>query len=109
MEKAANADYVTIIDDGMISAAGTPLVLKQKYSHDCLKIKPKDEGILKDILDEQNIKYLLRNGIFEIKLQQTNEAIPIIHHCESNILNVEIINGTMDDVFLNITGKEIRE
>lgn len=109
MEEAANADYVTIIDDGLISASGTPLDLKQKYSYDYLKLKPKDEKDLQDILNEKKISYSLKNGIFEIILEQTVDAFPIIHECESNILNIEISNGTMDDVFLNITGKEIRE
>jgi len=109
MEEAANADYVTIIDDGLISASATPLELKQKYSYDYLKLKPQDEEALKGILNEKSIKYSLKNGIFEIVLKQTVDAFPIIHECERNILNIEISNGTMDDVFLNITGKEIRE
>lgn len=34
MEEAADADYVVVIDDGMIAAAGTPSELKNRYAKD---------------------------------------------------------------------------
>ena len=38
MEEAAEADYVVIIDDGKISAEGTPLELKNIYTGDYITI-----------------------------------------------------------------------
>ena len=40
MEEAANADYVAIIDNGLISAKGTPAELMAKYSTDTLRLVP---------------------------------------------------------------------
>lgn len=109
MEEAANADFVTIIDDGLIAAAGTPLELKQQYSHDCLKIKPKDAQALVNSLEAKKLQFKEKSDVFEIRIGHTTEAIPLIGEYADNILNVEIVNGTMDDVFLHITGKEIRK
>lgn len=43
MEEAAEADYVVIIDDGKISAEGTPLELKNIYTGDYITIYDVDE------------------------------------------------------------------
>lgn len=42
MEEAALADYVVVIDDGMIVAKGTPAELKSRYATDTLRFVPKD-------------------------------------------------------------------
>lgn len=109
MEEAANADYVTIIDHGEILAKGTPAELKEEYSTDSLRILPKDADVLKNLLESEKLAYTLRSHIFEITFKHTADAIPLIEKCKDNIVNVELINGTMDDVFINITGREIRE
>ncbi|MFA7010332.1 MAG: ATP-binding cassette domain-containing protein, partial [Bacilli bacterium] len=41
MEEAANADYVIVIDNGIIAAKGTPAELKENYSCDKLIISSK--------------------------------------------------------------------
>lgn len=105
MEEAANADYIIIIEKGEILAKGIPEELKEKYSTDILKIKPKDENVLFDLLNTENIKFKISNGIFHIILKNTLEALPIIEKCKDNIDNIQILNGTMDDVFINVTGK----
>jgi len=109
MEEAAGADYVTIIDNGLISAQGTPMELKQKYSLDSLKILPRELGALTRFLEGCSIPYTLNDNLVSVSLHNTAEAIPIICECRQNIENFEVLNGTMDDVFINITGKEIRE
>lgn len=109
MEEAASADYVTIIDDGLIAGRGTPTELKSAYCTDYLNIKPKDAALLKNSLRDKNILYTASNDIISISLSKTTEAIPYIREWEDNIESFEVLNGTMDDVFINITGKEIRE
>jgi len=108
MEEAANAHYITIIDNGKISAEGTPLELREKYSSDYLRIKPIDNIIFQRFLTDKNIKYKETNNIFSILIARTKDAVPIIRECADNIDSLEVISGTMDDVFINITGKEIR-
>ena len=36
MEEAVDTDYIVVIDDGVIIAKGTPIIIKQTYSNDKL-------------------------------------------------------------------------
>jgi len=85
MEEAAESDYIVVIHKGEIKASGTPVDLKIQYCTDMLKITTNDGEYI------------------EHKLTKTVEALPIIEQYKGNIANVEIINGTLDDVFLNLT------
>ncbi|RXZ79677.1 ATP-binding cassette domain-containing protein [Paenibacillaceae bacterium] len=108
MEEAAQADFITIMDHGEVLAQGTPLTLKDRHAQDTLKLLPKDSGALAVMLDSLQVPYTVASEVFQIPLQQTTAALPIIDRARDNIANIEIINGTMDDVFLNLTGTEVR-
>ena len=85
MEEANKSDEIVIIHKGKIKASGTPLELKTQYCSDLLKLT-------------------LNNGEYiECKLKRTIDALAIIEKHKNNIANVEIINGTLDDVFLSLT------
>lgn len=53
MEEAALADYVVVIDDGMIVAKGTPAELKSRYATDTLRFVPKDRKKAKEVLESE--------------------------------------------------------
>jgi multidrug/hemolysin transport system ATP-binding protein len=108
MEEAASADYIVIIDDGRIVAKGTPFALRNTYSSDALKIEPSDRIALISLLQEHDIPYTEKNELITIKLSGTEEAFSILKLTEPLIHRFEVQHGTMDDVFINITGKEIR-
>ncbi|MEF9934490.1 MAG: ATP-binding cassette domain-containing protein [Clostridium sp.] len=108
MEEAANADYIIVIDNGEISAKGTPSSLKAMYSTDSLKIKPYNEDVLVTYLNENKIDYKKLSDLYIVPIKSTLDAIPIIKDIESNIAFFETVSGNMDDVFINIIGKEIR-
>ena len=109
MEEAANADYVAVIDNGMISAKGTPVELREKYSTDSLHLFPKDGNNIEAYLKDHDIKYTISGGAFIIPVSNTLNALPLINKLESQILGFEVISGSMDDVFINITGNIMRE
>ena len=108
MEEAAVADYVIVIDHGKIVAKGTPIELKDKYSMDRLMIDTDDPQSIYELLDKHKIKYEKEEPI-KIMLNSTMEALVIIDLCRKYIKGFEVIRGTMDDVFIAITGKDIRE
>ncbi|MCL2080342.1 MAG: ATP-binding cassette domain-containing protein [Oscillospiraceae bacterium] len=85
MEEAAESDDIVVIQKGEIKAHGSPLELKTRYCSDLLKITT------------------VGGEFIEHKLKTTVDALPIIEQYKGNIANVEIINGTLDDVFLNLT------
>lgn len=109
MEEASNADYVVIIDNGKISAKGTPGELKEQYCTDWLKVKASSNDRLIEIALNKGYKPIVKNGVVSIALKHTKEALPIISEASDIIESFEVIKGTMDDVFINVTGKEMRE
>ncbi len=109
MEEATQADYVTIMSKGEIIAQGTPIELKAQYSSDMLKMKYTDKSALAAKLQEIGAEYIEGVETLNVKLDDTMRAIPIIEQCKDLFVNFEVVNGTMDDAFLNATGTNIRE
>lgn len=109
MEEAADADYVVIIDEGKIAARGTPFDLKEEYASDSLRLSFKDETEGLTLLDQLQIRYSKSADQVIIKVPSSIDSLPIIDQCRDLLEGFEVINGTMDDAFIGITGKEIRE
>lgn len=109
MEEAANADHVVIINKGVIVAEGTPSQLKDKYSQDRLKIVPRDKQKMRDFLDSNKRFYQKIADQFVIPVEDSQEAIKLIDLIRDNILQFEMIQGTMDDVFIEVIGGDIHE
>lgn len=111
MEEAAKADYVVIMDDGLIVAQGTPYELKEKYSVEHIQIKTKTnkEDAVKEYLDQKKLEWTAASDFIDVEIKSTIDSISILQPITDSIESFEVLYGTMDDVFLNITGKELRE
>lgn len=109
MEEASRADYVVIIDEGKIAAKGTPTELREEYSSDVLTIHTNDQDQLTKKMNELKLSFEATNQKVTILLKRTIDAIPILNECKPWITHFEVETGTMDDAFIGITGKELRE
>lgn len=109
MEEAACADYVIVIDKGEISARGTPSELKEKYSNDRLVISSHNVANITGVLEGLGFAYSIVADTVTVPLSSTLDSIPIIERFREEIESFEVVKGTMDDAFIAITGKEIRE
>ena len=109
MEEAAGADYVAVIDKGLITAKGTPAELKDMYSSDHLKIEPTDMEALQTYLRGLGIAFETSGGMVSVPIKHTVDALPILKGCEELLRVFEVVSGSMDDAFIAITGKGIRE
>ena len=107
MEEAANADYVVVIDNGLVAAKGTPTDLKQKYSSDVMRVSG-DIMAIEAVLNDLDLSCTVAGDVVIIKLKNTIDCMPILQSCRDYVTNVEVLNGTMDDAFISITGKGIR-
>lgn len=108
MEEASIADYVALIDQGKMVAEGTPIELKERYAGDFLRAYRYHDDFL-NLLGEQRIEYKkIKQGI-EIKFRNTKMAMNFLAKHSDYIEDAEIVKGTMDDVFLCVTGKELDE
>lgn len=103
MEEAADADYVVILDSGKISAEGTPLELKNKYTGDFITLY----GVTKLELDKIGLPMeTVRDGV-RIAVPNTAAATELIVRYPELFKDYEITKGKMDDVFLAVTGKKL--
>ena len=109
MDEAQEADYCIIVDNGMVAEKGTPFELKEKFAKDKLQLKWKNETALKTKLLGEHIHFSEKVDYLEVILQNTMESLPVLDLCRNDIDGFSVIKGSMDDVFLNITGKEMRE
>lgn len=109
MEEASNADKVAIIDNGKIIVNETPMKLKEKYTTTILKLIPTDEEKLIKYLDENKYDYKKRTDMMEVYVKKSLDSLKILKDIEDNLTSFEVLEGNMDTVFINLTGKDIRE
>ena len=105
MEEASKADYIVVMDKGVIAAKGTTDELKEKYAKDKMIIYFDDEksDFIENYLKENNYEFFIQNNNITIEINTTLDSIKIIDDCRIYINSFEVIKGSMDDVFLNIT------
>ena len=72
-----------------------------------LSFKDETKGLT--LLDQLQIRYSKSTDQVIIKVPSSMDTLPIIDQCRDLLEGFEVINGTMDDAFIGITGKEIRE
>jgi multidrug/hemolysin transport system ATP-binding protein len=108
MEEAAKSDYVIVIDNGVITAKGTPMQLKEQYASDKLRLVPTQTEPVMQALGRLHTAFETKADCIEINLANTMQALPILKACEPYIKGFEVNLGTMDDAFIAITGKEMR-
>lgn len=111
MEEAEYCDRIAIIDYGKIVALDTPSNLKKMIGGDIMRIKSREKNKLKKELE---IKYKLKvkeiNNILQTEVFDGEKFLPrLLQAIKIKIKSVELRKPTLDDVFLSLTGRKIRE
>lgn len=111
LEEAEKATNVVIMNKGSIIAEGTPNELKNKYSHDYIIAYINKNEEFEEKLNYDNVKFIYDDEqlFYKIIINDTSDAKKIINKYDNYLTDIEIKKGTMDDVFLNITGGNINE
>ncbi|MGD2072654.1 MAG: ATP-binding cassette domain-containing protein [Candidatus Thorarchaeota archaeon] len=111
MDEAENCDRIAIIDHGKIVAIDTPDNLKKRVGGDIITIRTTDDEKAED---EIGTKYHLQvrrdsKGI-HLEIENSEEFIPkFISSFTTHINSINLRRPTLDDVFLKLTGHEIRD
>ncbi len=111
MEEAARASHVAVIDQGVLKEYGTPFSLKEAYAKDKLRISPKKECFHQVVrsLREAGTAFRQKDEILIIDLEDSLAALPMLKAMEGLLSGFEVVQGSMDDVFLNLTGRALKE
>lgn len=113
MEEAAKASHIAIMDKGKILTYGTPFSLKEAYAKDRLRLIPKadmQEALERKLIDYQaagqGVNYKKKESGYVVTVPDSLAALPVLKEVEALIEGFEMVQGTMDDVFLNVKGGE---
>jgi ABC-2 type transport system ATP-binding protein len=109
MEEAEICNKIAIIDGGKIVAHDTPYALKKEFTRDKAFITTKNGSKLEELLADYNLSYVKKEGYYKIDAENSERLLQVISHHKEDITDIEIKKGTFNDVFLEITGKKIRE
>lgn len=111
MEEVRDADRVVILDKGRVVADDTPTGLKNKYTNNRLiwycPCNAENEKII------GNMTYGYEADHYTIQLPKSDggafSITEFLYENREKINDYEVIKGTMDDVFLNLTGRKMGE
>jgi ABC-2 type transport system ATP-binding protein len=109
-------DRVFIIDHGVIVADGTPDELKRRISGDVvtLRVTGEDAAASKLLADQAAVREItVTDGTLKLTVERGEQALPVLLRVLDGAgITLESINlsrPTLDDVFLTLTGRSLRE
>ena len=103
MEETRDADHVVILDKGQVIAKGTPAELKSCFaSSKFLWYTPKNE---ENDRTAASINSKFNYDADHYNIQFKGDILEILMKNRASFRDFEIVKGSMDDVFLNLTGR----
>lgn len=111
-------DRVAIIDHGKIVAIGSPDELKSSIGRDVLYLRMDDRSksryLIEELLEEGIVTHYREvNGLHALSVSNASRAIPLVFEAASRlgvrIEEVRYAQPTLSDVFLHLTGREMRD
>ncbi len=111
MDEAERCDRIAIIDYGKIVAEGTPNELKSQVGGDVISLHTADNALaLRALYDQFGIEASQVDGTLRFEVESGEEFIPrLVLALSVPITSVNVRRPSLDDVFLRITGREIRD
>ena len=111
MDEAEKADRIAIIDHGKLIATDTPERLKKLVAKDTIFIKTDNN---KRAAEEIRLRYRIKarydNDGLTFEVDNGEEFLPtFVKEFGTNIISVSLHRPSLDDVFLKLTGREIRQ
>lgn len=102
MEETKDADHVVILDKGRMIASDTPAGLKNQYTSTKIVWYTQKNEKTERILSGRKFSYEADH----YNLLMEGNITEFLYANKDMITDYEVIKGSMDDVFLHLTGKE---
>jgi len=111
MEEAEVCNKIAIIDKGRIIISGTPEQLKKSVGGDVIYISTSDNAKARLEIEKLfDVEVSEKNNELFLTTLRGDACIPeIIKAIGEKVLSVRLQRPTLNDVFLKMTGKQIRE
>jgi len=111
MDEAEHCDRIAIIDYGSIVALDTPEVLKTQVGGDIVTLEVRDtDSASRELVERYNLSPRVDGGFIQFEVEQGSRFIPdFVRSFAQDIRTISLRSPTLDDVFLKLTGRAIRE
>ncbi len=111
MDEAEKANRIAIIDNGKIVAIDTPTKLKEMVGKDIITIRTDDNAkAAEEITSRYQLETRADNNELIFEKAGGEEFLPaFIKEFNTEILSISLRRPSLDDVFLKLTGHEIRQ
>lgn len=111
MDEAEFCDRIAIIDHGRIIALDTPAALKARVKGDIIRLRTADNPkAAAEITARYELTPAADSGFILLEVAGGAEFLPrLIRELTVPVLSVTLQPPTLDDVFLKLTGREIRD
>ena len=110
MDEAENCDRIAVIDHGKIVALDTPAALKQGVGKDLVTARTAEPGALGKLLrDKYALESVPADGGLSFMVPEGDAFIVKLLTADRPPLEgISVRRPTLDDVFLSLTGRQIR-
>jgi ABC-2 type transport system ATP-binding protein len=111
MDEAEKADRIAIIDHGKLVAVDTPEALKLMVGKDIVSVKTGDnEKAAAEIKSRYQTEARRDGDELKFEVSRGEKFLPgFLREFGTEIVSVNLRRPTLEDVFLKLTGREIRE
>lgn len=111
MDEAENCDRISIIDHGRIIALDTPDKLKDAMGGDTVILKAEDnQAAAAELKGTFGISPVVQDGAVTFNIPQGEKFLPkLMENFKSHLISIGIHRPTLEDVFLKLTGRTIRD
>ncbi len=108
MEEVSDCDHVVVLHEGNVEAEDSADKLRARFAKDKVRIIPKDEA-LAERLQKDAVEYHAVQSTLHVPVDSSFDGLEIVERYKDHIETFEIVKGTMDDVFLAITGRKLSD
>jgi ABC-2 type transport system ATP-binding protein len=111
MDEAENCDRISIIDRGRIIALDTPEKLKDSLGGDVVTLIAEDNpAAARELTQKFDVSPEIQDGHIRFSVPQGEMFLPkLMQDFQSRLTSIGIHRPTLDDVFLKLTGRAIRD
>ena len=111
MDEAENCDRIGIMDHARLIALDTPAALKASSGGDVVRLRTADNAAAAAVLrHDHSLEPREEDGMLRVEVAHADRFVPdLLRHFPIPVQSVDIARPTLNDVFLRLTGRTIRE
>ena len=101
-------DEIVIVDKGKIISQGTPQTLLTNHFGETI-IQLPDSEITDEIAQSLNLRYVIKNNWVEIQTTDAHTTIELLLKHNISLSQMRLREWSLEDLFIALTGKQLRQ